>query len=184
MKMLDLVHKNLCRPMWTYFLGGSKYFITFVDDSTRWTDVEFLKSKDQAFDAFKSYKDFIENQMGKKIKCVCNRTSVKYIAERKNRTLVEMARCMMFEVDVPRSFRAEAVVTSNYLRNRYSSRSSDGEFRLETRREFHQIVYILEHLDVESSPWTSSSAKENSSNVNAKASFLDTRKYPIDIEFE
>ncbi|KAG5874230.1 hypothetical protein JTB14_012843 [Gonioctena quinquepunctata] len=49
------------------------------------------------------------------------------VAERKNRYLMEMARCMLFDADLPNRFWGEAVVTtnSNYLQNRLPSRSID-----------------------------------------------------------
>ena len=49
------------------------------------------------------------------------------VAERKNRTLAEMARCMMIQSKLPPSFWAEAISTANYLRNRCTSESIDGE---------------------------------------------------------
>ena len=49
------------------------------------------------------------------------------MAERKNRTLAEMARCMMIQSKLPPSFWAEAISTANYLRNRCTSQSIDGE---------------------------------------------------------
>ena len=39
------------------------------------------------------------------------------VSERKNRTLVEIARCMLIHSGMPKSFWAEAVATANYLRN-------------------------------------------------------------------
>ena len=111
--------------------------------------MKFLKSKNQALDAFKSYKNLVETQTGRKIRCVqsdngteyCNNIFSEYldncgikkritvahtqeqngVAERKNRTLIEMAKCMLSEADLPRSFWAEAVATANYPRNRCPS---------------------------------------------------------------
>ena len=40
--------------------GGKKYFITFIDDCTRFCYV-YLHSKDEAIDAFKQYKNEVEN---------------------------------------------------------------------------------------------------------------------------
>lgn len=45
------------------------------------------------------------------------------VAERKNRTLVEMARCMLEDASLPNMFWAEAINTANYLQNRLPSRS-------------------------------------------------------------
>lgn len=48
-------------------------------------------------------------------------------AERKNRTLVEMARCLLIESGLPKIFWAEAVNMSNYLRNRSPTASLGGK---------------------------------------------------------
>ena len=41
--------------------GGKKYFITFIDDCTRYCSVYLLRSKDEAIEAFMQYKNEVEN---------------------------------------------------------------------------------------------------------------------------
>ena len=48
--------------------GGNKFFITFVDDSTKYCYVYLLKSKDEAIEKFVLYKTKVENRLNKKIK--------------------------------------------------------------------------------------------------------------------
>jgi transposase InsO family protein len=48
--------------------GGKRYFITFVDDSTRFFYVYLLKTKDGALHYFKTYKAEVENQLEREIK--------------------------------------------------------------------------------------------------------------------
>jgi hypothetical protein len=48
--------------------GGKKYFMTLIDDSTRYCYVYLLKSKDEALNFFKVYKAETENQLDRKIK--------------------------------------------------------------------------------------------------------------------
>ncbi|KRY16471.1 Retrovirus-related Pol polyprotein from transposon TNT 1-94 [Trichinella patagoniensis] len=63
-------------------------------------------------------------------------TSVQYtpqqngVAERKNRTLFDMARCMLLESKLSLNFWAEAISTACYIRNRCPSRSLNGEIPL------------------------------------------------------
>lgn len=45
-------------------------------------------------------------------------------AERKNRTLIEMARCMLIDANLPYTFWGEAVATANYIQNRVITRTS------------------------------------------------------------
>ena len=52
--------------------GGKKYFITFIDDCTRYCYVYLLRSKDEAIEAFIQYKNEFENQLNKKIKVLRN----------------------------------------------------------------------------------------------------------------
>ena len=47
-----------------------KYFITFIDDCTRFCYVYLLNSKDETIDAFKQYKNEVENQLNLKIKMI------------------------------------------------------------------------------------------------------------------
>ena len=48
--------------------GGKRYFMTLIDDSTRYCYVFLLKSKDEALTFFKNYKAEVENQLDRKIK--------------------------------------------------------------------------------------------------------------------
>ena len=45
--MLDLVYSDVCGPMKTKTLGGSLYFVTFINDHSRKIWVYTLKTKDQ-----------------------------------------------------------------------------------------------------------------------------------------
>lgn len=47
------------------------------------------------------------------------------IAERKNRTLVEMTRCMLCDANLPNNFWGEAAMTANYLQNRTITSSTN-----------------------------------------------------------
>jgi len=59
---LEIVHSDICGPMRSESIGKSKYFITFIDDATRWCEmVRFLKHKNEALQAFKEYKTLVEN---------------------------------------------------------------------------------------------------------------------------
>ena len=69
-KPLELIHTNLHGPFKVRTMSGYRYWITFIDDYTRFHAVIFLKSKDQAFEAFQRYKAYAENHLGTKIKCM------------------------------------------------------------------------------------------------------------------
>jgi transposase InsO family protein len=65
---LDLIHSDLFEMNGILTTGGKQYFITFIDDSTRFCYVYLLKSKDEALHYFKTFKDEVENQHERKIK--------------------------------------------------------------------------------------------------------------------
>ena len=65
---LDLIHNDICDLKFIQTRSGNKYFITFVDDSTKYYYVYLLKSKDEVIEKFVLYKNEVENQFNKKIK--------------------------------------------------------------------------------------------------------------------
>lgn len=151
---LQLIHSDICGPMKTPSLNGSKYFNLFIDDLTRMTWVYFLKQKLEVFAIFKKFKAFCETQKGcllrtlrtdngkeytsSEFQLFCDDMGVEHhltvtyspqqngVSERKNRYVLEMARRMIFEKNLPKSFWAEAVNTSIYLQNRLPTTVVDG----------------------------------------------------------
>lgn len=149
-ELLQIIHSDVCGPVNKNSIGGSRFFVTFIDDYSRYVTVYFLKSKDEVFKAFKDYKAEVEKQTGKKIKCLRTDNGREYlnkdfdnflrehgikrqltipytpqqngVAERANRTLVEMARTMIIHSGLSEGFWAEAVRTSSYIRNRTTTK--------------------------------------------------------------
>ncbi|CAJ2648559.1 unnamed protein product [Trifolium pratense] len=143
---LELVHTDVWGPAPVKSIGGSCYYITFIDDSTRKVWVYFLKNKSDVFSVFKRWKVEVENQTGLKIKSLksdnggeydsqefkdfCSEHGIRMIktipgtpeqngvAERMNRTLNERARCIRIQSGLPKVFWAEAINTAAYLINR------------------------------------------------------------------
>ena len=64
---LQLVHSDLCGPFPTPSITGSHYFISFIDDYSRFTVITFLKTKNQALQALKNYLTLAENITKSKI---------------------------------------------------------------------------------------------------------------------
>jgi hypothetical protein len=67
-EILDLIHSDVCGPMPVKYLGGSLYYVTFIDDYSRKTWLYLLKTKDEVFNKFQEFKAEIENLTNKKIK--------------------------------------------------------------------------------------------------------------------
>jgi len=65
---LELIHSDLYKMNGILTKGDKRYFITFIDDSTRFCYVYPLKTKDEALHYFKVYKAEVEYQLERKIK--------------------------------------------------------------------------------------------------------------------
>ena len=129
-----------------YAWGGNKCGFVIVDDYTRYAWVFFLVDKSDVFATFKTFVKGIHNEFETTIKRVrsdngsefkntridelCDdfgirhQFSAKYtpqsndLVERKNRTLIDMARSMLSEYNVSQSFWAKAINTTCYYSNR------------------------------------------------------------------
>ena len=60
--ILNYVHSDVWIPTKQTSKGGSSYYVSFIDDYSRYTWVYFLKTKDQVFKKFKEWKALVENR--------------------------------------------------------------------------------------------------------------------------
>src|SRR6202034_1879402 len=148
---LELVHSDICGPMNVESIGGCSYFITFIDDYSRYIVVKTMKLKSEALKHFLDYKAWAENGTGYKIKTLRTDGGGEYssdefsaalkqhgisrqqtppytpqhngVAERANRTIVESARSMLYHADLGKSYWGEAVLTAVYIRNRVRTKA-------------------------------------------------------------
>ncbi|MCO5558694.1 hypothetical protein L7F22_012280 [Adiantum nelumboides] len=137
---LALVHTDLCGPMSTSSLSGLCYMLVLVDDFSRYTWVSFLKLKSEAFGSIRDWKAMVEKEKDLKVKSIrsdrgdeflsedfarwCKSEGIRRqlttpytpsqngVVERKNRTIMEMARAMLAHASLPRSYWAEACNTA------------------------------------------------------------------------
>ena len=65
-----MIHTNICGPLTPTALGGYKYFITFIDDFSRYGYAELIHEKSDSLNVFKAFKAKVELQLGKPIKAV------------------------------------------------------------------------------------------------------------------
>lgn len=68
--VLQLIHTDICGPFPTASWNGQQYFITFIDDYSRYGYLYLIHEKSQALDVFKVFKAEVENQLREKIKAV------------------------------------------------------------------------------------------------------------------
>jgi hypothetical protein len=78
---LELVHTDLHGPLPVTTHSGYKYWITFIDDTTRFRAVYLLKAKSEAFEAFKVYKSWAENQLGVKMRALQDDKGGEYMSK-------------------------------------------------------------------------------------------------------
>lgn len=170
---LELVHSDVCGPMRTPSISENRYFALFIDDLTRLCWVYFLRQKSEVFEAFYKFKAYAENQSGCKIRALRTDNGSEYVSERfqklcdsdgihhqlttvytpqqngvcerKNRTVLNMARCLLFQGKLPSQFWAEAVNTSVYLLNRLPIRAVKDKTPYEA---WHRVKPVVTHLKV------------------------------------
>jgi len=127
-------------------LGGKAYGFVIVDDFSRFTWVLFLTNKSEAFQEFEDFCKRVQKDGKYSITTIrsdhgtefdnhyfnefCRNLGITHnfssprtpqqngVVERKNRTLVEMARTMLSENALPRYFWAEAINTACHIINR------------------------------------------------------------------
>lgn len=68
--VLDLVHSDLCGPMNTVTPGGRRYFLTLIDDYSRYTTLYFLSKKSETVDAIRDFVASMKTQFGRPPKVI------------------------------------------------------------------------------------------------------------------
>ena len=66
--------------MSTHAIDSYSYFITFIDDFSRYGYVYLMKYKSEAFEKFREYKNEVENQTGKSIKTLWSDRGGEYLS--------------------------------------------------------------------------------------------------------
>src|SRR5438105_5049714 len=150
---LELIHSDLCEMNGVLTKGEKRYFITLIDDSTRYCYVYLLKSKDEVSNFFKIYKAETENQLDRKIKRLRSDRGGEYfsnefdlfcaehgiihertppyspqsngVAERKNRTLTDLVNAMLDTARLSKEWWGEAILTACHVLNRVPTKNKE-----------------------------------------------------------
>ena len=143
---LELLHMDLFGPVAYLSIGGSKYGLVIVDDFSRFTWVFFLQDKSETQGTLKRFLRRAQNEFELKVKKIRSDNGSEFknlqveefleeegikhefsapytpqqngVVERKNRTLIDMARTMLGEFKTPERFWSEAVNTACHAINR------------------------------------------------------------------
>jgi transposase InsO family protein len=144
---LELLHMDLFGPIAYISIGGSKYCLVIMDDYSHFTWVFFLQEKSQSQETLKRFLRRAQYEFESRIKKIRSDNGTKFknsqiegfleeegikhafsspytpqqngVVERKNRTLLDMARTMLDEYKTPDRFWAEAINTTCYSINRF-----------------------------------------------------------------
>ena len=142
---LQLIHSDVHGPLPVRSRHHARYWITFIDDFSRFWAVLPLKDKSGALDAFKQFKALAENQLNRKIKALRDDKGGEYmsleweafcaehgihrqhtvraephqngVAERANRTIMEHTIALLNEAKLPGSFWWDALSAYAHVRN-------------------------------------------------------------------
>ena len=76
---LQLVHSNVCSPLSVQARGSYEYFITFIDDYSRYGYVYLMHKKSETFGKFKEFMAEAEKQLGKSLKTLLSNRGHEYL---------------------------------------------------------------------------------------------------------
>ncbi|KAK9055092.1 hypothetical protein SSX86_026172 [Deinandra increscens subsp. villosa] len=147
----ELLHCDIWGKYRTPSFSGANYFLTIVDDFTRSVWVFLIKHKSDASRHLIDFHKMVENQFEKRIKRIrcdnggeftstlmtdfykkqgillettCPHTPQQNgVVERKHRHLLETARALRFEANIPKKFWGECILTATYIINRLPSKT-------------------------------------------------------------
>lgn len=123
-------------------MNGEKYFLTFLDDYSKVGRVYPIKTKDEVVNCFIKYVNEVENLLNKRVKKIRCDNGTEYLnkdvydfarskgiqinpcppyvhqlngtAERCNRSIMDISRCLLAEAKVELKFWPEIVCTAAY----------------------------------------------------------------------
>jgi transposase InsO family protein len=149
--------------------GGKRYFMTLIDDCTRFCYIYLLKSKDEALHYFKIYKGEVENQLERKIKHVridrggeyfsnlftlfCEEHGIHErtppyspqsngVAERKNHTLTDLVNAMLDTSGLSKEWLGEAILTACHVLNQVPIKNKEITPFEEWEKKRENLLYL------------------------------------------
>ena len=141
----QIIHSDVVGPMQTLSRSGSRYFVTFIDDYSRYVTVFPMKHKSDVFQCFLEFANRVQNHTGRPITTLRTDNGTEYrntqfssfcktsgmtqqftipynpsqngVSERLNRTLLDIIRTVLIDSELPKSFWVEALLYATTVRN-------------------------------------------------------------------
>jgi len=142
-KFFDLLHCDIWGHFTTDSLHGVKYFLTIVDDYSRFTWVHLMVNKSQTRNLLVSFVTQVETQFNTKVKILRSDNGLEFqlpafyqskgiihqlscvetpqqnsVVERKHQHLLNVARALRFQANLPLYFWGECVLSAAHIINR------------------------------------------------------------------
>ena len=145
----DLIHSDIWGPAPVPTEGGSKYFVIFVDDFSRYTWIYLLHHRSELVSIYQTFHKMIETQFNRTVKVFRSDNAQEYNdksflsfldshgtlpqrscpytsqqngrAERKHRHILDVVRTLLISASLPERFWGEAALTAVYTINRIPS---------------------------------------------------------------
>ena len=150
--ILEKVHSDICGPISPETLSKKRYFVSFIDDKTRWATVKLLNTRDNLYEALEEYKNEEERQLGTRLIRLHSDNAKEYkserftgqlvgirltysapyspeqngVSERFNRTIINKVRAMLISSGVGKPLWGEAIQAATYIHNRTPNSSLQG----------------------------------------------------------
>jgi len=151
-KPMELIHSDVCGPFPTETFSKKRYFVSFIDDYTRFSWIYLLRMKDEVagmLDNFLTYatahgrpcllrSDNGGEYVGEPLQKVLRQHGVRHVpsepytpqhngvAERFNQSIGSMIRAMLIDSGLSRPYWGEAAMTANYVLNRTATVANEG----------------------------------------------------------
>lgn len=152
-RILYRVHSDVVGPIQTMTPGGNRYFVTFMDEFSRFARVYLLEQSSEVFDKFREFVVEAERHTGQR-RCVlkCDRggeySSARFlayaatngicleqgpantpehnsIADRYNRTIMEQSRAQMIHASIPKFLWGKVMLATSHILNMSPTRLTD-----------------------------------------------------------
>ena len=122
--MGEFFHSDICGLLPVTLQGGARYFVTFIDKTSNFVHVDFMRLKSNLYECFQKFERSLANKFGRPMKVLSSDRGTEYTsnvmkqymakigiehqvkggyareqngkAERQNRTIMEKVRTMIF----------------------------------------------------------------------------------------